>query len=152
MKQSGFSLIEIVIVLGILVLISAFLVSPFANFRNTQILQVSVEDVLSTLNKARTQTLAGHGDSAYSVRLETNRVVLFPGETYSANDPNNQVVNLHSLVNISNISLSGGGSSVVFRRLTGATTKTGTITLSLASDSSVNKVITIPASGIAWSN
>lgn len=152
MKQSGFSLIEIVIVLGILVLVSAFLVSPFTNFRNTQILQVSVEDVLSTLNKARTQTLAGHGDSAYGVHLETNRVVLFAGETYNASDPTNQAVNLHSLVNISNISLSGGGSSVVFRRLTGTTTKTGTVTLSLASDSSVNKVITIPATGIAWSN
>lgn len=151
-KKTGFSLLEIVIVIGILGLITAFVISPFTNFRNTQLLRVSAEDVLSTLAKARTKTLAGHNDSAYGVHFESNRLVLFAGETYNQNSPYNEVITIHPLINVSNISLTGGGSDLVFRRLTGAATKSGTVTLSLASDASVTKIITISASGIAWSN
>ena len=51
-------------------------------------------------------------------------------------------------VTIFSISLSGGGADVVFERLTGELDKSVTITITLVSDTSKTRVITIQLTGV----
>ena len=85
--------------------------------------------------------------SKYGVHFEASRVVLFKGNTYDANDPDNEEYLLRGNT-LSPITLTGGGSDVVFERLNGKTNQSGTVTISSVSDPSRSKVITIRGTGI----
>ena len=63
--------------------------------------------------------------------------------------PDNKEVTFHNNLAISNISLAGGGATVMFKRLTGATDQSGTVIVSLVADDSQQRVITISATGNA---
>ncbi|MBI2100190.1 MAG: prepilin-type N-terminal cleavage/methylation domain-containing protein [Candidatus Vogelbacteria bacterium] len=149
MKQFGFSLIEVLIVGAILVIILKIVFNPFTAFRNQQALKGAVEEVLSTLQQARGQTIASTGDSQYGVHLAGTQVVLFTGSVYNAGSATNYVTTLSSLVNLGNISLAGGGSDIIFQRLTGATSQTGSLVISLKSDASQTKTISINSNGVS---
>jgi len=96
--------------------------------------------------------LSAKDSYAYGTHFEFSRIVLFRGATYSSSDTNNKTVLIDGAVEISNISLAGGGQNALFQRLTGKTSQSGTITIRLKSDNSKTKTITIEASGVASSN
>ena len=117
--SKGFTLIELIIVIAIIVIVAGILVSPFSAFRRNQILKAETENVLSLINKARSQTLASKNDSNYGVYFTATSVVLFPGNTYDPNNQNNEVVDLNEAVTIETIDLLGSVDEVVFNRLIG---------------------------------
>lgn len=150
-NKKGIGFLEVIIVIAILGIITAIAVPQFAGIKKTQSLKNAGEDIISTLYKAKTQTLASLDSSEYGVYFEANQIILFKGKVYVPNDPNNKGVAITSPVTISDISL-GGGAELYFNKLTGAPNHTGTITISLADDASTNKVITISATGTASLN
>ncbi len=146
----GFTLIETIVTIAIAGLIFTLVITnPFANFRNEQVLNGAVEEVLSTLQQARGQTIGSTADSQYGVHLESARIVLFAGASYNQNASTNQFVNLSPLVTLDTISLAGGGSEVIFQRLTGATSQSGSLMIALKSDAAKTRTITINSNGIS---
>jgi prepilin-type N-terminal cleavage/methylation domain-containing protein len=145
--QKGISLMELLIVLAIVGIIVAIAVSQFSKIRNAQILKSTTEDILSVLNKARSQTLASLNSLQYGVRFETNRVVIFNGTTYDSNNASNEVINISSIARISSIALTDGVTDIYFNRLNGTASNTGTIVVSISSDVSLSKIITISKTG-----
>ena len=146
--KKGFSLIEIVIVIAIFVVLFALTLTAFSRFNSNQALNRSVSEVTSVLNEARALTLASFDNTVYGVHLLSDSTTLFKGQTFSPSDPDNKITTISSKVSISNIVLSGGGNDIIFQRLTGKTDQDGTMTLSLVSDSSKSKTITVEVSGI----
>lgn len=146
--KKGFTLTEILIVVAILAVIVTIVASAFSKFNNNQSLSGALGEVTSTLNEARANTLASFDNESYGVHFQTDKVVLFKGSSYSSSDPDNEDIIISSKISISNISLIGGGSDVVFKRLSGKTDQNGTITLSLISDPTKTKTITIQGSGV----
>jgi len=144
---SGFTLLEAIIVIAIIGIIVAVAFPQLSKVKNVQILKSSSEDIISILNKARSQTLASLNSQHYGVRFEPNSIIIFTSDSYNAGDASNEIINISSPASISNISLSGGASEFYFNRLTGAPTRTGTITVSIATDASLTKTITISATG-----
>ena len=150
--QNGFSLVEIMIVIAIMGIIVSVVSSQFSQMRKLQILKSTSDDIVSVLNKARSQTLASLNLKNYGVHFETNRIVIFTGTTYSSNDASNEIISISSPVTISNISLTSGATEFYFNRLTGTTSKTGTITISIPPGGSLSKIITISATGVVSIN
>ncbi|MEK7219455.1 MAG: hypothetical protein AAB687_02145 [Patescibacteria group bacterium] len=140
---------EVLILVAVLGLIVLIVLPQFSKIRENQVLKNAVGDVLSSINKARGQTLSSLDSSEYGVHFQANKVIIFKGTAYSAISPDNEMVNIVTPASISNISLSGGGSDVYFSRLLGAPSKTGTVTIS---STSYNRIITISATGVASSN
>ncbi len=136
----------LVAVIGVLVLI---VLPQFSKIRENQVLKSGVQDTLSAIDKARTQTLSSLNSSEYGVHFQSSKVIIFKGTVFSAVSPDNETINIMSPASISNISLSGGGSDVYFNRILGVPSKTGTITISTTS---YNRIITILATGVASSN
>ncbi len=147
MYKKGFSLIEIIIVIGILGLLTAISVATFVTFRNSQGLNKDTETVVEVLEQARTQTLSSQNGSAYGVHFGTSAVTLFAGGTYAAGAAGNQIFSLLSSDTILTITLTGAGSDVVFNRLTGETGQDGTIVLSSAS-AGRTRTVTIYKTGV----
>jgi len=145
--RSGFTLIEILIVISIIVVLLAISTSSFTNINKAESLKADVRNIISVIDEARGKTLSSKNSSQYGVHFEEFNTTLFTGAIYSSGNPTNQVTGLGSLTHISSISLNGGGSDVIFDRLTGATSQSGTITVTLK-DSSDSKNISISSTGI----
>lgn len=144
----GFSLLEILVVIAIAATLFTIVANVFSSYEKQQALDKDAEKIRSFLLEARGRTLSSRELSSYGVHFETSRTVLFRGSSYSASDPGNLSQPLRSEVEISNIALGGGGSDVIFARLTGATTGAGTVTLRLKSDTSQMRIITIRGTGV----
>ena len=147
--EKGFTLLEIIIVIAILGILTAITITAFRPFKQGTDLDTTTEHILGLLLEARAKTLSSENSMQYGIHFEGTRVVLFTGSAYSAIDPLNEETILPTTITISAITLAGGGSDVVFTRLTGETAAYGTITLRLVADTSKTKQIAITATGLS---
>ena len=143
---------EILIVLAVLAIVIAATIPQFAKTRENQVLKSGVESILSSIDKARTQTLSSLNSSAYGVRFESDRVIIFKGTVYSAGASDNETIYITTPATITNVTLagvSGTSGDMYFARLSGSPSKSGTVTITTPSYS---KIITISATGVGSSN
>lgn len=139
---------EILVVLTLVSLLAVFVINTFSVLNQSQALSKNADMVATTLRQARSLTLASKGGNQYGVHIEATRVVLFQGPTYTVNASSNVSYALNRYVNISSINLVGSGSEVIFDRLTGDTTESGTVTLSLISTPASTRVVSISGTGL----
>jgi len=149
--KKGFTIIEVLIVLAIMAILGTFVAVSYSRFNSMQALDKTSALVSSVLNQARTLTLSSKDNTQYGVHLASGEITLFAGDTYSPSAGSNSVFTLNPQVSLI-ADISGGGSEVVFERLTGKTDQDGTITLSLVSGASSAKTITIFETGIIQQN
>lgn len=150
--KKGITVVESLIVLAVLAAIFAVVLPQFSQTRETQVLKSAVQDILSVLEKARSQTLASVDSSEYGVRFESDQVIIFKGTTYSSGDPNNKATAILEPASVSDVTLdgvSGNSGSLYFRRLSGMPSKTGAVTITAGSSS---KIITVSATGAVSTN
>lgn len=140
---------ELLIIFAVIGILALIVLPQFSKIRENQVLKTGVQDILSSIDKAHSKTLSSLNSSEYGVHFQSDKVIIFKGTVYSDISPYNETINIISPANISNISLSGGGSDVYFSRLLGVPSKTGAVTIS---STSYNKIITISATGVASSN
>jgi len=152
-KSKGISLIEIIIVIGIISIISAIIIPNLSSFRNQQAMVNTREDIISLLNEARNSTISSKNSTTYGVHFMTNTATLFEGTVFVDSVNNKEIVFNPSVLipTTGGINL-GGGNDVVFKRITGNTLNSGTIVLQLSSDASNQKVISISPVGVITSN
>ncbi len=127
--KKGFTLIEIIIAVAVLLIISAIIIFSGSLFNADVSIQGDVGKIASLIYKARSNTLASKGGFQYGVHFESKKAVLFQGSTYSSGASTNETSVLNSVVSITSINLIGGGSEMVFQKLTGITASPGSITL-----------------------
>jgi prepilin-type N-terminal cleavage/methylation domain-containing protein len=127
-SRRGFTLIEILVSISVVVILAAIMWMGLSSFRESYELDQSADAILALLKDARTRTLASDGATQYGVHFEETKVVLFSGASYN---PAGAIdtFQLPSSIRISSVNLAGGGRDTVFARLSGATTQSGTIVL-----------------------
>ncbi len=146
--NQGFTLLELLFVIVIATIISTIVIVSLSRLNSSQALEKSSELVASTLNEARSLTLSSKRDTQYGVYFEPSQIVLFTGDTYLSSDPDNVVTIINTLTGIQNITLLGGGTSIVFNRLTGNTDEPGTLEVFLQSSPGTFRTITISSTGV----
>ena len=149
---TGFTLVEIMVVLAVMGLLVLVVLPRFSNIRELQILKASTADSLSAIDKARSQTLGSLNQTTYGVHFESNSITLFIGTAYTFGNASNEVISIASPASITNVTLggvSGSSGDFYFNRLTGAPSKTGTIIIVTPNYS---KTITLNATGTAVVN
>ena len=150
--KKGITLVEILVVISILVIMVSIIVPSFNSMRERQALNNAVADVLTSLNKALSQSSSSLDSSEYGVHFQSDKVIIFKGQVYSSLDSTNEIINIISPAYISNVTLnsvSGTSGEMYFNRFSNIASKTGTITVSTTNFS---KIITIGALGIISTN
>lgn len=148
-NNKGFTLIEIVLVIaifGILLGLSAMY------YQSTQVrtdIHTQATNIVHYLRLAQSNAASGLNNQDHGVHFESGYYTTFRGSSYVQNDPNNFRMDLPSTMTVSNISLNGGGSSVIFTKSTGETTNYGTISLTSAQ---INKTIPITITEVGTIN
>ena len=100
------------------------------------------------LIRAQVETLAGSGGLEYGVHIEEFQVTLFEGAIYSSSATSNIVIIAPSSVHIESYSLAGGGSDIIFKKITGESDEFGTIVVRSIADPSKTKTITVLKTGV----
>lgn len=148
----GFTLIELVVVIAISVLLVLLTVSFFRSFRNSQVLQGETSQALSIIHKAQSYTLNSQSDSEYGVRVNGDQLILFKGLVFASSSPSNEAYVLQSAVGIASTTLSGGGTDIIFDRLTGDTSNDGSFAVYLISDPTQKNIVSVGKTGAVAQN
>lgn len=146
--KKGFTLIEILVVIGITAIVLGVAVNSFYNFVKTQALNADYISIASFIDQAKSLSINSKSDSQYGVRFSTSTVDLFKGSSYSVAG-SQQTYTLNSRVYISDINLVGGNANeIVFDRLTGYSSASGTVSIALKSASTTVLTMQIYKTGI----
>lgn len=148
LRIKGFTVLEILLTIAILTLAVTIVIVSLSKLNSSQALDKSASLAVSILDEARSLTLSAKNDSQYGVYLGSSEMVLFKGAVYASTDPSNIITPVDGRVGIDNISFVGGGSSVVFKRLTGYTDEAGTFDLFLKASTTLRRTVTVAGTGI----
>ncbi len=141
MKRSGFSLLEMLIVITLLGLLAA-LSFPFYNPLVARHNIASARDtVVRSLHRTQLLSMAMANDTTWGIHFEAGKVVIFKGATYIGRDAAYDQVNTLA----SNITFSGLN-DFIFTKFDGYPASTGTITIT--GGNSETKTITLNAKGM----
>lgn len=143
----GFTLVESLTVIAIMAVLAGVFMSGLSQYRASQTLMLSSQNVASLLRSARAQAMEGKEGTSWGVHFGTDSVALFSGSSYDANATDTLQVSLGGL-EVQSLSLAGGGADVVFQSLTGDTVEQGSVTLTLSSDSSRTRTVSVSAQGV----
>lgn len=127
----GFTLIETIIALAVFGALLALSMPFLISFHTTSLFTDAVEQMMQDVRRSQSLAIGGVNDSAQGVSFDpaAEQWALFIGSTYVSGSPTNEVHTLASVVDLVSVSLSGGGSSIVFAERTGRTANTGTIVI-----------------------
>jgi Tfp pilus assembly protein FimT len=151
-NQRGVSALELITVISITLILIIIVFSKFSSVREGQVIKSAVEGVLSSIDRARGETLSSLNSSEYGVHFQSDKVIIFKGKVFSAGDSLNESIDLTTPASITNVTfggVSGTSGDVYFNRLSGMPSTTGTISINTGSYS---KIITISATGSASVN
>lgn len=134
----------------IMALILGIIYSVFLGFRAQRLLGGSASKIVSMFAQARSRTVGSEGLSQFGMHIENTKAVLFKGSSYSEGAPDNEEFVLNKALEISAINLEGGASDVVFEKISGKASASGSITLSSRNDVSSAKTIIIEKTGLVY--
>lgn len=101
MKNKGFTLVEISVVVGVLITLLGLASINLPNIQQKTSMSTTLQVLISDMKAQQIKAMIGDTEgrpsaSAYGVHFEANQYVLFNGSTYSSTDPANFPVSLPS--------------------------------------------------------
>jgi len=129
--QKGFTIVEIIFIVGIFSLLLGLSIPAFQSFQKQADMNSSAEKIIAALRLAQNKTLASEGSSQWGVFFDSSAVpdqcVLFKGSSYSSRDASfDEIYKLSNSVSFDSINL-GGGDETIFSKVTGYVNHSGSI-------------------------
>jgi type II secretory pathway pseudopilin PulG len=131
--KKGYTLIEMMPVIVISIIIAAAAFTLQGKFMVNAYLDSDSEAVVQKLRVAQTRSMTGIENSEWGVYFDNaeDKVVLFKGSNYSTRDTAfDEETEFKSSIDLSFVSLNGGGDEVIFERVSGITTQHGSVEIS----------------------
>lgn len=120
----SFTLIELLLVIGGAIIITALTMPVGLNFYRIQVLDETANDILGILRRAQTQATFQKNDSAFGVKFLPQSYVLFQGSSYAERvQSEDETFDLSVGITVSGID------EAIFEKLTGIPSATGTLTI-----------------------
>lgn len=126
----GFSLLELLIVISIFAIFASLTSSTYYSMRAHTNLELATGSLVEAVRFAESSAQSGKSDSKWGVKILTNQIVIFKGDSYAG-----RVVASDTVFDLSNGITTSGLSEIVFDKITGGTTMVGTIILNNGTES-----------------
>lgn len=122
MKQSGFSLVELVVVTFFFIVLAGYAIINLPRILQKAAIHVSVDTVVSDLRQQQIKAMTGDTEGRgsldhYGIYFQTNSYTLFHGATYNPNDLANQNIPFQN--NMQLMTISFPNASVIFTKGSG---------------------------------
>jgi len=149
-KLRAFTLIEVAMVVTILTISITLVTAWTLNVLDQAQLQSSYESMLGILRRTHVSALGSQENLSHGIRFTLNDYTTFAGETFDVSDPDTrQTFELPPQIELSSISLNGGGSDLIFQKGSGETNQYGTVTIDHSEDSQPI-ILTISPLGLVY--
>jgi len=150
MKKTGFTLLEIVIVIAVLTTLIAIAMPDFLLIKRQMDVKSGAEELASIFALSQSKAIASEDNKKYGVYLDTaaspNQYILFKGEDYESRDVSaDQAFPLPQQTEFYDITLASN--QIVFDKLTGIPVTSGSVSIRSATDLDENKTVYISALG-----
>ncbi|MBU1202791.1 hypothetical protein KKH39_01980 [Patescibacteria group bacterium] len=150
--QGGFSIIEVIMVLGLVGLVVGFGASGYQVWQKNIHLNNVRDEIKSSLFRAQQLATAAAKSNPWGVHLEVDSYTIFKGNFYNEDDPDNMSWQLEGVEILEPYRSfdDGAGSTtadVLFGKFDGQTINTGIISLSPIADPALIKTIEVEAPG-----
>lgn len=145
MSRRAFTIIEVIVVIGITALLAGLSLPISGSFLSRNELSSESVKITDSLRRARTQSMYGAQDSVWGVHFTSSDYTIFRGSSYNPADSYNNTTSLPGVLSISAITINGGGSDIIFDRVSGTTSTFGTTTIS--NDASEIRTIVVNSAG-----
>ncbi|HEX7042241.1 MAG TPA: type II secretion system protein [Patescibacteria group bacterium] len=111
--ERGFTLVELILVMGIVAILLGFVTINLIKAQNSSSISSTLNTVISDIKNQQIKAMVGDAqggaaESSYGVHFDTSKYVLFKGSTYNSSDTSNFVVNLTPDLIFTNINLPSG--------------------------------------------
>lgn len=123
--QRGFTLIEILLSVAIIIFVSATVSLAFVQIERSTALNRASDGLMSFFRLAREETLAAEGNNQWGVNVTATQALLFTGAAFPGTAEDTFVFP-GGITAVA--AFAGGGADVVFNRIDGTTVNTGTVT------------------------
>jgi type II secretory pathway pseudopilin PulG len=127
--MKAFTLIEVLIVIGILIIVSTFSIPFYQSFQTSSDIRTQADNITQALRRAQLQAQAGQDVSAWGVYFDNagKKFVFYKGNNYAGRDPDYDLESEYPpIITVSNTF----GSDISFALYSGLPSATGTTTLS----------------------
>jgi prepilin-type N-terminal cleavage/methylation domain-containing protein len=124
-RQSGFTLLEVLLTITLMGIIFTFTIPFYQSFRVNNNLDVSANVLAQSLYRAQIFSQAVAGDAPWGIRIQANSIVLFQGTDYANRD-----TSLDEIYELPTGIILTGLSEIVFAKLSGTPNLTGAIIFS----------------------
>jgi prepilin-type N-terminal cleavage/methylation domain-containing protein len=122
-NKKGFSLVELLVVIGIFSILILVSNSAYVNFKASSNLKIGTNNLVESLRYAQVNSQAVKNDSPWGVEILSNQVVIFKGAGYLTRD-----IAADQILKFPQGIVASGSSEFVFQKLIGSTTG-GTVVL-----------------------
>jgi len=134
MRLKSFSLLEVMLSIGIVVIISGIYIPVYLSYQHRNGLDIAVNSTVGTLRRAQSLARAVTGDRSWGVKIQNQQVTLFRGTSYALREPAlDENINLPTNVTATT-------NEVVFSKFTGRAAGTGTTITLVTSDNEQKNV------------
>ena len=135
-SRSGFTLIELILVLAIMLTISVMALAFYSRFLLQNAVSNSSDQLAGSLRKAQIYSMVGKQNSAWSVNFSSSTITVYKGTAFATRDASfDEKFSVNSNVSVSGIT------DINFTRLTGVPApSTSSITISSGTNSDIINV------------
>lgn len=139
-KKKGVSFVEVLTVIAIIGILASIGISGLSSFKTRNDFLLSIEQIQNTLRLARMKAMYGSNDDNWGVSITASQVLIFKGNNSATRN-----VSYDQTVSLSGVESISGLTSVVFSKMSGLPSNTGTIFIS---DGNEDKIIEINEKGM----
>jgi len=123
--KAGFTLVELMLVVSLMVLLGVLVFPISVSFYQTQIINDVQAGLTASLRESQMLAISGKDDSSFGVYLQDGSYTLFTGESYLGRDENkDEIVSIAPNVSVD------GPTEIIFSQLTGLPNVSETVVLS----------------------
>lgn len=127
-KNKGFTLVELLLVLAIFAIFFVLSESVYVNLKSSSNLKIATTNLVQSIRYAQNNSEIMKNDSKWGVEIFSDKAVIFKGNSYLTRD-NSFDQNFDFPKGIT----PSGVSEIVFEKMTGSTSNTGTVILTNSS-------------------
>ncbi|KKU86550.1 MAG: hypothetical protein A2667_02160 [Candidatus Wildermuthbacteria bacterium RIFCSPHIGHO2_01_FULL_47_27] len=153
MRRNGFTLTELLVIIGVLVILSAMALPAFQIFAKKSDVASGAQNIIAALRLAQNKALSSDNASPWGVYFDSsvvpNSYTIFKGANFAARDASFDTVNnLSKKTELYEVNF-GGSPEVIFNRPRGDTAQAGTVKLKSTFNPAETKTITVNSMGLA---
>ena len=130
MKQKGFSLLEIIIVMAVIGLLSAIVIPSFNGTKTSKVLKVTSTNIDAILEQVKGNALAGKDGLNQGIYFTSTGYTPFEGTSYASSNSKGATQTIDGALSITTTAPS---SNVIFSRISGNANAVSTTTISITS-------------------